>query len=500
MFGKLSYEKLNQNKSKQRGVLKFILKINFCLLIILLHLLTSRTALSGDWAHTPMESLTPVVLSIEESMVAHTLKRFVNQIRDNLNIDLKIVTGPFEQQFLLQYRGLISGSGKHDILVHWPNYVPDYAPYIYRFKDIVPEGTDQVVRDLQIDDVYPAYRFCYYYHNDIVATQIDGDVKLLHYRFDLATNTDERRAFKDRYGYEFDMQNLTWDQYNDIAEFFTRPHKDFYGTGEIAGFFCYFTFIDRYVGSGRHLFSYEEIAPFPDREGTIRIIEESITAIQKYIPPTKRPYGFNDVKKDFYQGRIFMMPMWPEGWRDSNHPDHPRVAGKVAVALMPGFKRDGNVIHRPDMNGGRIAMINKASRHPVAAYKVLVFFSDKDRTRKLMSERSSWIDPWRKSHMDPAVYSNNFRNENMCKNYVEILKQSTTKGYPGLQITGAGKYLEIIERWISRAINGKTSAVKAYEGMVNEIELLTESIGRTRQKREWQFYVDSVLRPLHIYP
>ena len=48
------------------------------------------------------------------------------------------------------------------------------------------------------------------------------------YRKDWFEDAAEKTAFKVRYGYELAVPD-TWDQFRDVAEFFTRPGENKYG-------------------------------------------------------------------------------------------------------------------------------------------------------------------------------------------------------------------------------------------------------------------------------
>ncbi len=57
---------------------------------------------------------------------------------------------------------------------------------------------------------------------------VEGDAMGFAYRKDLFEDPDEKTAFKKKYGYELTVPE-TWFQLRDIAEFFFRPDKDFFG-------------------------------------------------------------------------------------------------------------------------------------------------------------------------------------------------------------------------------------------------------------------------------
>lgn len=60
------------------------------------------------------------------------------------------------------------------------------------------------------------------------AVPVEGDATGFAYRKDLFENPQEQKNFKARYGYDLKTPD-TWFQLKDIAEFFYRPEKDFYG-------------------------------------------------------------------------------------------------------------------------------------------------------------------------------------------------------------------------------------------------------------------------------
>jgi multiple sugar transport system substrate-binding protein len=455
-----------------------------------------------NWAHLPMEETTTVVLSVESGAQEKTLASFHDELMEKLNIDLQVVAHPFSEQFEIQYLDLASRAGQFDVLSFWPVYTGDFAPFLEPLGNVSPGGADQVWVDLQMDDVQPAYLWSYQYKGDLYATQYDGDVKLLHYRHDLANDPDEIEAFKAEYGYEFDIDNLTWDQFLDVARFFTRPDEDFYGAGEIAGFLAGWFFRDRFVGSGGHYFTYDEMDAFPDMDVCVKAMQNGIDTFSTAAPPEAHSFEFEDARNQIIvHNRVMFVPQWPDVWKWAGDPNLSQAVCNVAVAEMPGFERDGEVIHRNEMNGGRVLAVNEASKAKEAAYKVLVFFSDKDRTAQLVNNNDTWLDPWRTTHMDPELYSHLCEGcEWNCDLYVDVIDKSTADGYPGLQIPGVGRYYEVQERWTKKAFAGQTTAEEACAAMKSEFDEITDGLGRDHQIAEHKRYVDEVLVPLGLWP
>lgn len=104
--------------------------------------------------------------------------------------------------------------------------------------------TDWVKRDaeeIHLDDIVPIQLQENTWQGRLLAFPASGMIWHQNYRKDLYEHPDEQAAFQEKYGYEL-APAQTWDQYIDIAEFFTRAagetlagetlDKDFYGNAQ----------------------------------------------------------------------------------------------------------------------------------------------------------------------------------------------------------------------------------------------------------------------------
>jgi multiple sugar transport system substrate-binding protein len=462
-------------------------------------------AYDAAWAKQPMEETTTVVLSVESGAQEKTLGSFHDQIMEALNIDLQVVAHPFSEQYEIQYLDLSSGAGQYDILSYWPMYTADFYNWLTPLGEIAPGGDEWVAQDIDFDDVQDGYRWAYMYKDKFYSVQYDGDVKLLNYRSDLVNDPEEKAGFKEKYGYDLDMNNLTWDQYLDVAEWFQRPDEDFYGTAEIAGFLAGFGLKDRLWGYGGHLFDENMDALAGDNfDKCVAAVQNAQDTFNNASPPEAHSFEFEDARNQIItHDRVAMQIQWPDVWKWANDPalGSENAVCNVAVAQMPGFEKDGEVVHRPDENGGRVLAINASSKVKEAAYKVLVFFQDKERTQALVYNNDTWLDPWRKSHLEPEAAAHLCQGcESNCQVYMDVIKESTVNGYPSLQIPGAGRYHEVIERWARKAFANQATAEETCTGIRDEFNAITDEIGRESQIKEYQDYVNTVLKPKNLWP
>ncbi len=441
-------------------------------------------------------------LLLEDGRLPKKLERFVPDIEKKLSIQLEICPVPFKDKFRIIFLDLVSSSSQYDLYISAPCHLCDLSPYLLDLSTVASGGRSQVEKDLQYDQILPKYKSVGQYNNVIYGAIVDGDIKLLNYRYDLANDPKEQTAFYQRYGYALDMDQLTWERYLDVAEFFTRPDQGFYGTAELATYYSYCSFMDRYLGMGGHLFSYDDLTPFPDRELAMRALKHGKKTVSDLSPPGAKDFVGDDVFDELWgKQRVFMVPFWPDAWRIGNNPDTSALAGKIDVAMIPGRLNDQHEIERRSLLSGRSIVVRKTTPYKELAYKVLVYFSQLDVSRFLISDKQGWLDPWLESHFDPNNLSGICDNQpHLKQRYIDTILDSATQGYPDTQILDVGEYQDAMEHWISMAWHGELSNEEALEKMVEEFEAITNIYGRENQLKYWRIYVDEWLKPYGLYP
>src|SRR3546814_6361872 len=120
---------------------------------------------------------------------------------------------------------MVAGEAAFDVITFAPAWTPDFAPYLAESPAEIRE-TDAWM------DIAEVYRDrLMVWDGKHMSQTIDGDLHTLSYRVDLFEDPEEQKAFRDKYGYDL-APPVTWDQYYDIAEFFTRPEEKLWGTAE----------------------------------------------------------------------------------------------------------------------------------------------------------------------------------------------------------------------------------------------------------------------------
>lgn len=151
---------------------------------------------------------------------------YQDEILEKFNVDLSVEGVPFAQVYDKEKIEFVSHTGAYDIITFYPKLLGDYATN----EHIVPLDEYNEKLSLELDNVAAGFREFYTkFQGKIYAAPYDGDVLMLYYRKDLFNHEDEREAFKEKYGYELQPPE-TWNQFEDIAEFFTREKGE-----ELAG-------------------------------------------------------------------------------------------------------------------------------------------------------------------------------------------------------------------------------------------------------------------------
>ena len=119
------------------------------------------------------------------------------------------------------------------------------------------------------------------------------------YRKDLADDPKEKEGFKAKYGYELQPAQ-TWDQYRDLAEWFTRPEEGLYGTAlqgkrHEALWYEWLNFLYSFGGDMMEVESGSECGPIIVNSPQAVASLEYYKSLMQYSPPDTLNYFWDDV-------------------------------------------------------------------------------------------------------------------------------------------------------------------------------------------------------------
>lgn len=200
--------------------------------------------------------------------------------------------------------------------------------------------------------------------NDVWGLPFEGDIIVLYVRKDMLENPLEQSQFKAKYGFDLpqtydDFINITMDDFQKMAEFFTRPEKELYGTAlEYSREYDYLSgYLYPFIWStGGEIWDANkgQIYGILNTENNARALERMVKLLN-YNPPNAINFGIDEVVNAFSSGQVFSAFQWAAQGEAIITPD---LKGKVLVVPAPGFKVNGKN-QRIYSLGGQSWVINK---------------------------------------------------------------------------------------------------------------------------------------------
>jgi multiple sugar transport system substrate-binding protein len=209
-------------------------------------------------------------------------------------------------------------------------------------------------------------------------------VMMMFYRKDLMDNAQEKEAFQKKYGYPLAPAH-TWQQYRDIAEFFTRKAgdtlagekltQDFFGTS-LAG--------KRHIATVLEWFNYAWTygGGLFDSSGNLAVNSDAnVKSLQYWLdvaafaPPGYTSATWDEVTAAMQQGTAAQAITWADTAGSMEDPAASKVKGKMGYTSIPTLKEgDKRVAHL----GSWIYAINKDTSKKDAALLFMKWALSKD--------------------------------------------------------------------------------------------------------------------------
>jgi len=164
----------------------------------------------------------------------------------------------------------------------------------------------------------------------------------LWYRQDLLDDPKEQAGFKAKYGYDMQVPS-TWEQYRDLAEWFTRPDEGFYGTAiqgkrHEALWYEWLNFLYSFGGDMMEVDSGSECGPIIVNSPEAVESLEYYKSLVQYSPSDTLNYFWDDVMVAMQQGKVFELIMWNDATYAVEDPSQSTVSGKMGFGMIPQGK------------------------------------------------------------------------------------------------------------------------------------------------------------------
>lgn len=408
---------------------------------------------------------------------------------------LKIVEIPFGELYPKYITGLSTNNVDFDVMTYAPAWLGDFAPYLSEMPAKYQSGAEW-------EDIAPVYRErLMVWNGKVISQSMDGDVHTLQYRLDLFNDETEKTGFKTKYGYDL-APPATWDEYYDIAEYFTRPDDNLWGTAEamVRGgqqFWFFFSHAASYTNDpdeqGGMFFDPDTMDARINNPGWVKALEDYIKTV-KVSPPGATGFSSGDIRTAFSGGKVAMNFDWGDTGTIATDKKQSSIAGNVGSALLPGstkiysakekkWKKYDTPVQSPFMAfGGWQAGVPNSSKQKDASWDFVTYLTNSENSIKQAVTGGTGVNPYRSTHFDVSKWTG-LMSEVEAKSYLAAQQGSIEAKNVALdmRLPGYFSYTEILEVELSKAIAGQVEPKAALDAIAVEWDKLTDEFGRENQ-------------------
>jgi multiple sugar transport system substrate-binding protein len=409
---------------------------------------------------------------------------------------VKVVEFPWSELYPKIVTSLTSGENSFDVIAFAPAWAPDFTDYLAEMPKAMQQGPEW-------EDIAPVYRDRLMVWNGKVLSQsMDGDVHTYSYRIDLFEDPNNKKAFKDKYGYDLAVPK-TWKEYLDIAEFFNQPSKNLWGSAEAfrrggQQFWFLFSHVAAYTNHpdnpGSMFFDPDTMDAQVNNPGWVRGLEEYIKT-SKLAPPNALNFSFGEVNAAFAGGQVAESIGWGDTGVIAADKKQSKVAGNVGSATLPGsdeiwnyktkkWDKFDHIVQSPFMAfGGWQAAVPATSKNQDAAWNYIQYVTGKDVSGQAAITGGTGVNPYRISHTTNLELWSKIFTPREGKEYLDAQRDSVTAKNVALdmRLPGYFSYTEILEIELAKALAGEESAQDALDSVAKQWNSLTDEFGRDKQ-------------------
>jgi len=367
---------------------------------------------------------------------------------------------------------------------------------------------DEVKQRLEWDDIMPLYQEQTNWGGVTYGYPWDGDIHSMYYRKDLIGDPQNQEKFKAKYGYDLHAP-ATWEEYHDVAEFFTGDWgdgKQHYGSVELfmrknQGFHGYVSRATCYAkmpDDKAFFFDPDTMDARINNPGFVQALQDAVD-ILPYSPPDMLNYGFIENAQAFVGGLVALDIQWADIGTMALDPSMSTIKGKVGFSMSPGCtktwdSRAGNWVDFPDVNyapyaafGGWQNLVPKNAKNKEAAIDLAAYLASPPIMKLASLTGGSGVNPARYSTIKDidAWVKAGFPGAEDAKAYLDMIQK--VQEYPNtvfqLRLPGYVQYQDALELAVSKALSRQASPQEALDEAAREWDGITDRLGRDNQKK-----------------
>lgn len=439
-------------------------------------------AINGAKAYMKAHGLKTLTLNVLINPLHSEAIRHVSPAFENATgIKLNVIAIGYTEIPTKMMAEAVAKTGAYDVIMHHADAIPDGAEsgLLHPFDEWMKKYGPDMDGFLKFADMGK-------YGGKVYGFEGDGSALALYMRKDLIDDPKERKNFRAKYGYELGCPE-TWEQYRDIAEFFTRDTDgdgkiDLYGAVDYrARKFASKWWLERFLTMGKLPFD-ENMKPLITGPEGIKATEQFVE-IGKFMPQDALGWGTAQLYPFWISGKVASFIGQGSAISYARNPERkPNLRDKTLTCLCPGSRAGGRLIRRSVHWSGPFFLVSNYASHPELAYAFSQWITSPEISTQYVAFPRGVSKPYRKNHAtDPTIintYGENFLDVHM-KN-LQILA-------PAIHLVGHEEYMDALDvNLLAIIVEGKITPKEAMERTAAAWEKTTDDIGRKKQIQAWR--------------
>lgn len=462
----------------------------------------------------PYEGVTITVFTQNPPFIAKPVKMFAPDWEAKTGGNVRLVTSPWAELYEKMYSSFALGAKRFDIILFPAAWLASFAQnqFLQPLDEYI-EGDE----DLKWEGILSTYRDLTKWNDKTYAVPLDADNHIFYYRTDALENPEYQERFKGEYGYEMPVPPKTWEQHEDIAEFFNGWDWDDDGNKEYGvveamrkgdqAYWTYFSKAASYCSlpgqPGGLFFDPNNMEPLINNPCHVKALEQWIET-KEFGVPGMLNMDSGEIRSVFTTaGDAAMSIDWGDIGVMGSTSEESVVKGKVGYSIMPGTtevwdyekKEWVDCTENPDRCGGSevnrapylafggwFGAIDKNSPNVKAAYDFLSYMANPENSYTAITTPETGFNPSRELHFERLSGWIGYGFENP-KPYLDAIKNTIghTNVQPDLRIPEANRYFEAFDAQLSMALAGQKTPQDALDAVAQEWNKITENIGKESQ-------------------
>ncbi len=309
-----------------------------------------------------------------------------------------------------------------------------------------------------------------HYHGENYGFVTDGNVHATGLRKDLFENPEERKRFEDKHGKPMKWPE-TWDDYIELAKFFTRP-PDLYGVSDLRArkWAGPVWFLMQFYANGGFPFA-DDMSPTLYNDAGRKAVELYLAtkaASTKDIAVWATTQNIPFVAA----GNVFMWTYWTGGFGVCERADS-KTKGKWSYGVVPGSRLTGRLVKRSVSDPVLGVLVNRRGQNPEAAYWLCQYWTTPKHSTELVADpKLQFHDPWAPEH---------FKDPRVAAKYTPQGMEATAKCLevttPPILLPGHLEFTDILDKNLADAFAGTITGDEALKKTEAEWRDVVKRIG-----------------------